>query len=167
MCNRCVMDTTDVDITFNEDGVCSYCLGYAEKCARRYEESKTERGRDRLRALVESIRRERPGGEYDCIAGVSGGVDSSYALCKAKDLGLNPLAVHFDGGWNSELAVNNIENIVKKLNVDLYTYVVDWDEMRDLQLAYFKSSIANIDIPQDHAYLAALYKVAIDTKSGS
>lgn len=98
--------------------------------------------------------------EYDCAIGLSGGVDSSYVAYLAKKHGLRPLAIHVDAGWNSELAVQNIEHIVKKLGIDLDTFVCDWEEMRDLQLSFFKASVANCDIPQDHAFVAAVYKRA-------
>jgi N-acetyl sugar amidotransferase len=114
--------------------------------------------------ILEEIKAKGRNKEYDCIVGVSGGVDSTYAAYKSVQLGLRPLAVHFDSGWNSELAVNNIENIVKKLDIDLYTIVADWPEMQDLQLAYFKASVSNCDIPQDHAFLGALYNVAVERK---
>jgi N-acetyl sugar amidotransferase len=100
------------------------------------------------------------GRDYDCIVGVSGGVDSTFVAWKVKSLGLRALAVHFDSGWNSELAVANIENLVKRLDLDLVTYVVDWEEMRDLQLAFFKASVANCDIPTDHGLMAVLYQTA-------
>ncbi|NQU87028.1 MAG: N-acetyl sugar amidotransferase, partial [Mariniphaga sp.] len=98
--------------------------------------------------------------EYDCILGLSGGVDSAYLALKIKEHGLRPLVVHVDAGWNSEIAVSNIERIVKYCNYDLYTYVIDWEEMSDLQRAYFKSGIANQDVPQDHAFFATMYKFA-------
>lgn len=113
-----------------------------------------------LKAIVERIRISGQGRDYDCIMGLSGGVDSSFVAYKAKELGLRPLAVHFDSGWNSELAVSNIENIVKRLGIDLHTHVVDWEEMRDLQLSFFKASVANCDIPTDHAFPAVLYREA-------
>jgi N-acetyl sugar amidotransferase len=160
ICTRCVMDTTDPDIQFDEHGVCSHCRRYDSMV--RDLVARADRGEreGELAQIVESIKEEGRKGEYDCIMGLSGGVDSSYVAYQAKRLGLRPLAVHFDSGWNSELAVNNIENIVKKLGIDLHTHVVDWEEMRDLQLAFFKASVANCDIPTDHAFPAILYREA-------
>lgn len=155
------MDTSDPDITFDANGLCSHCQRYDSMV--RDVVDRADRG-DRvneLEAIAAQVRDAGKGRDYDCIMGLSGGVDSSYvAYTAVKKLGLRPLAVHFDSGWNSELAVKNIENIVKKLNIDLHTHVVDWEEMRDLQLAFFKSSVANCDIPTDHAFPAVLYRVA-------
>ena len=158
ICTRCIMDTTDPEIEFSEDGVCNHCRRFDE-FAKKWPLN-TEAGKDQLNKIISEIKKHGLGKEYDCIAGVSGGVDSSYALFKAKELGLRPLAVHFDSGWNSECAVNNIENMVKKLNIDLYTFVANWEEMRDLQLAFFKASVANCDIPQDYVFKVVLYKTA-------
>ena len=150
------MDTTDPDITFNEQGVCNHCQRY-DLMVRDVVDRATRGERlQELDAMVERIKAAGKGKDYDCIMGLSGGVDSSYVAYTAKRLGLRPLAVHFDSGWNSELAVNNIENIVKRLGIDLYTHVVNWEEMRDLQLAFFKASVANCDIPTDHAFPAIL-----------
>jgi N-acetyl sugar amidotransferase len=152
------MDTTDHAITFDEDGVCNHCLAY----------DAVERGmppvadrEQQLQSLVDRISDSGRGKDYDCIIGMSGGVDSSYLTYVAKSRGLRPLAVHVDGGWNSELAVKNIENIVKALDIDLITFVVDWKEMQDLQVAFLKSGVANQDIPQDHAFVAGVYRTAI------
>ena len=152
------MDTTDPEIEFSEDGVCNHCRRFDE-FAKKWPLN-TEAGKDQLNKIISEIKKHGLGKEYDCIAGVSGGVDSSYVLFKAKELGLRPLAVHFDSGWNSECAVNNIENMLKKLNIDLYTFVANWEEMRDLQLAFFKASVANCDIPQDYVFKVVLYKTA-------
>ncbi|CAM3564952.1 N-acetyl sugar amidotransferase [Polaromonas hydrogenivorans] len=114
-----------------------------------------------LNSLVAHLKNAGKGKEYDCIMGLSGGVDSSYlAWYAVKQLGLRPLAVHVDAGWNSELAVNNIQNIVQRLNLDLHTVVMDWEEIKDLQQAYFRSGTANLDVPQDHAFIASLYREA-------
>jgi len=160
ICTRCVMDTSDPDIQFDSDGVCNHCLRYDAMV--RDIVSRAARGEreGELAQIVARIKEEGRKDEYDCIMGLSGGVDSSYVAYQAKRLGLRPLAVHFDSGWNSELAVNNIENIVKKLRIDLHTHVVDWEEMRDLQLAFCKASVANCDIPTDHAFPAILYREA-------
>ena len=160
ICTRCVMDTTDPDITFDAQGVCNHCLKYDAMVRDIVESADRGERESELEAIVERIKEAGRGGDYDCIMGLSGGVDSSYVAYQAKRLGLRPLAVHFDSGWNSELAVNNIENIVKKLGIDLHTHVVDWEEMGDLQLAFFKASVANCDTPTDHAFPAVLYREA-------
>jgi N-acetyl sugar amidotransferase len=154
------MDTSDPEISFDASGRCNHCQRYDARV--RDIVARADRGerQGELDAIVAQIKERGRGGDYDCIMGLSGGVDSSYVAYTAKRLGLRPLAVHFDSGWNSELAVNNIENIVKKLGIDLHTHVVDWEEMRDLQLAFFKASVANCDIPTDHAFPAILYREA-------
>lgn len=160
ICARCVMDTSDPDIFFNAEGLCNHCLKYDSMVGDIVARADRGERQSELEKIVERIKERGRGNDYDCIMGLSGGVDSSYVAYTAKRLGLRPLAVHFDSGWNSELAVNNIENIVKKLGVDLHTHVVDWEEMRDLQLAFFKASVANCDIPTDHAFPAILYREA-------
>jgi N-acetyl sugar amidotransferase len=119
-----------------------------------------ERGERELRAMVEQIKASGKGKDFDCIIGMSGGIDSSYLTYIATEFGLRPLVFHVDAGWNSQEAVNNIEKLVDKLGLDLYTEVIDWEEMRDLQLAYFKSGVPHIDSPQDHAFFATMYKFA-------
>ena len=159
ICTHCIMDTTDPEITFDERGVCNHCRNFEEKIKPRW--FPNDEGKKKLDTIVAKIKKEGAGKEYDCILGLSGGVDSSYLAYQTKKLGLRPLAIHVDGGWNSELAVKNIEDIVKKLDIDLYTYVVDWEEMQDLQVAFLRSGVANQDVPQDHAYFAALYNTTI------
>lgn len=159
-CVRCVMDTTDPDIEFDSEGVCSHCRSYDANFRDIVTAASAGERLSELTAIVDQIKADGKKSEYDCIIGVSGGVDSSYVLLKAKELGLRPLAVHFDSGWNSELAVNNIENITSKLGFDLKTDVVNWQEMRDLQLAFFKAGVANCDIPTDHAFPAVAFKNA-------
>lgn len=153
------MDTSDPDITFNEQGECSYCQDFDNRSDSIW--FPNEEGKKRLEVLVNKIKADGKGKEYDCIIGLSGGIDSSYLAYYASQLGLRILAVHVDAGWNSELAVQNIENIVKKCNLDLHTHVIDWEEMRDLQAAFFRSGVANQDVPQDHAFFAGLYTYAI------
>lgn len=160
ICTRCVMDTTDPDIDFDEAGVCSHCRRF-DRLTRPGWHPNEEGGR-LWAAKVEEIRAAGKGKEYDCIIGLSGGVDSSYLALKVAEWNLRPLVVHVDGGWNSELATANIESIVKHCNYDLHTVVIDWTEMRDLQLAYLKAGVANQDVPQDHAFFANLYKYAVD-----
>lgn len=161
VCTKCIMDTTDPEITFDHEGVCCYCLNF-EVTKKHYWFPDT--GRSHLDKMVQEMKSYGKDKRYDAIIGLSGGVDSSYLAYWAAKENLRLLAVHVDGGWNSELAVKNIENIVKKLNIDLYTYVVDWSEMRDIQLAFFKANVANQDVPQDHAFFAALYTFAVENK---
>jgi len=160
ICTRCIMDTTDPDIKFDTEGVCNHCHSYMA-----YEKNGMLTGMEAEKATARMVneikRRKSSGSDYDCIMGLSGGVDSSYlAWYAVKKLGLRPLVVHVDSGWNSELAVNNIENIVNALNLDLHTLVLDWGEIRDLQRAFFKASVPNCDIPQDFSFFAGLYKEA-------
>ncbi|PIW30998.1 MAG: hypothetical protein COW30_00840 [Rhodospirillales bacterium CG15_BIG_FIL_POST_REV_8_21_14_020_66_15] len=163
VCSRCVMDTSDPEITFDEHGVCSHCRNFDQVVATEWFPG--EAGKPRLDALVEEIKAWGRGREYDCTIGLSGGADSSYlAYLAAKEWGLRPLAVHVDTGWNSPFAVRNIENLVKKLNIDLYTFVIDWEEMRDLQVAFLKSGVANQDTPQDHAIFAKLFSFTAENK---
>lgn len=152
------MDTTDPLITFDEDGHCSNCSSALELAGKTW--FPDERGENELKTIFGKIRRKGEGREYDCIIGLSGGVDSSYLAYMAVKNGLRPLVVHVDCGWNSEMAVKNVENIVKRLNLELHTFVVDWEEMKDLQRSFFEASVPDQDIPQDHAIFAALYKFA-------
>jgi N-acetyl sugar amidotransferase len=154
------MDVSDPDITFDANGVCNHCHQFDLVYKPVLDRAKSSDGPARLATLVNSIKAQGTGKDYDCIIGISGGVDSSYVAWKVKELGLRPLAVHFDSGWNSELAVANIEQLIKRLGFDLHTFVVDWEEMADLQLAFFKASLANCDIPTDHGFLAVLYRAA-------
>jgi N-acetyl sugar amidotransferase len=156
------MDTSDPQISFDAQGVCNHCLEFEAVTRKNWFPGPD--GAERLHAIVQDIRQQGAGREYDCILGLSGGVDSSYLALKAHEWGLRPLVVHVDAGWNSELAVANIEKIVKHCNFDLHTHVVDWEEMRDLHLAYLRAGIANQDVPQDHVFFASLYHFA--TKNG-
>lgn len=158
-CRLSVMDTiSDPDIWFDDQGICNYYQDYKaaeQKFVLKGEEADIKRG-----SVIKKIKADAKGNKYDSILGLSGGVDSSYLAYYTREIGLNPLLVHFDYGWNSELAVYNIENIVKQLNLDLYTYVMDWEEFRDLQRSYFKASVLDLDIPADHMIFGALYEVA-------
>jgi len=149
------MDTSDPQIKFDENGVCNHCHQYDFLLSQVPADKEAA-----LHHMLSTVKKEGKGKRYDCILGLSGGVDSSYVAHLASQWGLRPLAVHFDSGWNSNLAVTNIERIVKSLNLDLFTFVCNWEEMKDLQLAFFRSSVANQDIPQDHGFYSALYKVA-------
>ncbi len=154
VCKRCILDTTDPDITFDSNGICRYCHYYDD--VTRHLWYKGEEGVRRWEALVEDIKRAGRGRDYDCAIGLSGGADSSYLAYLGSQSGLRMLAVHVDAGWNSELAVANIEKLCKGLNLDLVTEVVDWPSMQDLQRAFLMSGVVNQDIPQDHAFFAAL-----------
>lgn len=157
-CTRCIMDTSDPWITFNDEGVCNHCQAYDAYIATVGTPEDRQR---RLEQLVDQLKARGKGKDYDCIMGLSGGVDSSYlAWFAVKKLDLRPLVVHVDAGWNSELAVNNIQNIVQKLDLDMHTLVIDWPEIRDIQRAFFRAGIANLDVPQDHAFIASLYSEA-------
>jgi N-acetyl sugar amidotransferase len=160
MCTRTVMDTTDPDIWFDENGVSNHALRFDESCAALLEANATGASRPALERKIAEIKAAGRGKAYDCVIGVSGGVDSSYLVLQAVRLGLRPLLVHFDSGWNSETAVGNIANIVDRLGLDLHTDVADWREMSDLQLAFFKASVPNCDIPTDHAFAAVAFEQA-------
>ena len=164
ICVRTVMDTTDPDIWFDEHGVSSHALNFDRYVADILKANASGASRAALERIVAEIKAAGEGKPYDCVIGVSGGVDSTYLVLQAVRLGLRPLLVHFDSGWNSELAVDNIENLVDKLGLDLYTDVVDWREMQDLQLSFFKASVPNCDIPTDHAFASVAFEQA--TKYG-
>ena len=153
------MDTTDSKIIFDDKGVCDHCNTYYSKILPNWHTD--ERGNLALRKIVEKLKKEGRGKDFDCIMGMSGGIDSSYLLyVMVEKYGLRPLVFHVDAGWNSQIAVNNIERLVDGLNLDLYTEVIDWEEMKDLQLAFFKSGVPHIDTPQDHSFFATMYKFA-------
>ncbi len=159
ICSNCVMDTTDKKISFDEKGVCDHCNDFYENVKPNWHTD--EKGDQELQKIIDKIKKEGEGKEFDCIMGMSGGADSSYLLHVAvKKYGLRPLVFHVDGGWNSELAVNNINVMIDKLGLDLYTEVINWEEMKDFQLAYFKAGLPNLDVPQDHAFVATLYNFA-------
>ncbi|WP_266363224.1 N-acetyl sugar amidotransferase [Tellurirhabdus rosea] len=155
-CRRCVLDTTVADIWFDADGVCKYCYIH-EEMERLHPEATRQQ---ELLGFVERIKQDGRGKPYDCLVGVSGGRDSTYTLLTAKKLGLRPLAVHFDNGWNSDIAVSNIRKAVSRLNVDLHTVVADWEEFKDLQRAFLLASVPDADIPTDYAIYSVLYHTA-------
>jgi N-acetyl sugar amidotransferase len=158
-CLLTVMDNiADPDIRFDEKGVCNYYYEYKE--AEKKGVLTGEAGEIKIKELVQTISKNGKGKTYDCLLGVSGGVDSTYVAYLVKKLGLRPLAVHLDNGWNSELAVKNIENIVNKLGIDLYTLVINWEEFKDIQLAYLRASVVDIEVVSDHAIFATMYKLA-------
>jgi N-acetyl sugar amidotransferase len=153
------MDTTAAAISFDADGVCSYCSDFVDNKQHILTADPAERDRKRD-ALVAQIRAHGKGRRYDCIVGVSGGVDSSYVLVRAVELGLRPLAVHMDNGWNSELAQNNVANLIKTLGVDLYTHVIEWPEIRGLMEAFFSADVLDVELLYDNAMLAVNYRQA-------
>lgn len=159
ICTRCIMDTlTDPDISFDENGVCSNCHKYdSDVEIYGYKKGQSEK---KLEAIVSEMKRDGRGKEYDCILGISGGVDSAFLAYTASKLGLRILAVHVDAGWNTDIAVENIQKMCSKLNLDLHTIVIDWTVIKELQRAYMFSGLINLDVPQDHVFLAATYRYA-------
>ncbi len=159
ICTNCIMDTSDSNITFDERGWCDYCNNYHRNILPNWQPN--EHREQLIAKEIDEIKRQGQGRDHDCIIGISGGVDSSYVTYVAKEkLGLRPLLFHVDAGWNSQQAVNNVERLVDCLGIDLHTEVVDWLEMQDLQLAFFKAQVPHIDTPQDHAFFAGLYNFA-------
>lgn len=156
ICTRCIMDTTASDIDFDDQGRCNYCCDFLARMGRTGLVA-TEAQRY---SLLQRVKQDGNGKTYDCIVGLSGGVDSSYALLLAVQHGLRPLAVHLDNGWNSELAVHNISNLVNKLKVDLLTHVIDWNENKDLQLSFIKANVIDIEMLMDNAMMALNYQLA-------
>lgn len=162
-CTLSVMDTiADPDIRFDEKGICNYYYEYL--AAEKAQGFKGAAGEAKLKEAVAKIKAAGAGNTYDCVIGLSGGADSTYLCYLAKQLGLRPLVVHFDYGWNSELAVQNIENTTKKLDQHLLTYVMDWPEFKELQRSYFKASVMDLDVPADHMIFGALFKTAAKFK---
>lgn len=157
------MDTSDRIIRFDDKGVCDHCNNYYSHTLPNWRTD--ARGRQELDQMVNAVRAAGKGKDFDCIIGMSGGIDSSYLTYIAKaELGLRPLVFHVDAGWNSQVAVNNIERLVDGLGLDLFTEVINWEEMKDLQLAFFRSGVSHIDAPQDHAFFATMYKFATQHK---
>lgn len=154
------MDTTDPDITFDDHGVCNHCREFEEVTSKRW--FPNEVGAQHLQGIFDLVKKEGRNKKYDCILGLSGGLDSSYLALVLKDYGLRPLVVHVDAGWNSELAVKNIQTVVDHCGFKLHTKIVDWNEVKDLQRSYLKAGVANQDVVQDHAFFANLYHFAID-----
>lgn len=163
VCTRCILDSVDdPSIEFDADGVCNHCRGYDEAAAKfTLEGAAAER---ELERIVGDIKGAGGRKAYDSVIGLSGGVDSTYLAYIAVRLGLRPLAIHFDNGWNSELANQNIENTVRRLNLDLKTYVVNWEEFRDIQIAYLRASVVDIEAITDHGIFGALYRLAAKNK---
>lgn len=160
-CKNCILDSNDdPNLTIDENGYCNHCHWYLSEATiflKQGNEAETL-----LAKTVAKIKEYGKNKNYDCLIGLSGGVDSSYVAYKAKQLGLRALCVHFDNGWNSEYAVMNIQNIVNKLDFDLYTYVINWEEFKDLQIAYLKASVIDIEVLTDHAIYGTMFKIAKD-----
>ena len=158
ICKFCIMDSSCAGIFFNSAGRCNYCIDFEKKLTIK---------KKNLNNLINEIKKFRlkNKNEYDCVIGLSGGIDSSYTLLKAVECGLKPLAVHLDNGWNSELAQSNIEKLIKGLNVDFYTHVIKWNEFRNLMQSFFDSDVIDIEILTDNAMLALNYKMAKRIKS--
>lgn len=153
------MDTTDSAIVFDDKGVCDHCNTFLAKVKPNWDTG--AKGRAELARMIDAIRSAGQNKDFDCIIGMSGGIDSSYLVYAAKEImGLRPLVFHVDGGWNSQIAVNNIQRLVDGLGLDLFTEVIDWEEMKDLQRAFFRSGVPHVDTPQDHAFFATMYKFA-------
>ncbi|MFN4234162.1 MAG: N-acetyl sugar amidotransferase [Bacteroidia bacterium] len=159
-CAISVMDTiADPNIRFDENGICNYYYEY-KKTINDLRLTDSEYREIKLQETIQLIKANKGKNKYDCILGLSGGVDSSYLCILAKEYELNPLVVHFDNGWNSELAQKNIEHLIKITGFDLYTYVVDWEEFKELQLSYLKASVVDIEVLTDHAFMAVLFEQA-------
>lgn len=161
-CTVCVMDTSDPGIRFDASGRCNHCRDFEQLLGTVW--FPNAEGTRRLEKMIQMVKQHGRGRPYDCVLGLSGGIDSSYLAIKAKEWGLRPLVVHVDAGWNSELAVQNIERIVKYCGYELHTHVVNWEDMRELQLSYLRAAVANQDVPQDHAFFAGLYHFATENK---
>lgn len=158
ICTRCVMDTSDPEIEFDADGVCNHCRDHARVLAANIVSG--SEGEARLEAIAARVRRAGGGRPYDCVIGVSGGIDSTYTAWLVRRLGLRPIAVHLDNGWNSDIAVRNIASALERLQIDLDTYVIDWEEFRDIQRAFLLASVPDVEVPTDHAILACLARAA-------
>ncbi|MCS6956129.1 MAG: N-acetyl sugar amidotransferase [Candidatus Calescibacterium sp.] len=155
ICNRCIMDTTVPEIFFDHEGNCNFCNTYLKNVSKNQSRKLDKKFDNLINQIKKNTTRK-----YNCVLGLSGGTDSSYLSYIVHKAGLKPLVVHLDNGWNSELSVKNIENIINKLGFDLYTYVINWEEFRDMQLAYLKASVLDLEALTDHAIIASLYKIA-------
>jgi N-acetyl sugar amidotransferase len=163
ICTKTIMDTTDPNIVFNDNGESDYYINFLENILPNWHTD--DRGYNELMRMAEIIKKEGKSNDFDCIIGLSGGLDSSYVAYVAKEImGLRPLLFHVDAGWNTDKAVGNIEKLCNGLGLDLYTDVINWEEMKDLQVAFLKSQIADQDLPQDYAFFSGLYKFAKKNK---
>jgi N-acetyl sugar amidotransferase len=163
ICSKTIMDTSDPYIQFDKDGISDYFYNYQNNILPNWHTD--EKGQEEMFRMAERIKKENKNKDFDCIIGVSGGLDSSYATYLAKEvLGLRPLVFHVDAGWNSNQAVSNIEKLLNGLNLDLFTEVINWEEMKDLQRSYFLAQVPNVDGPQDIAFFSGMYKFARKNK---
>ncbi len=159
ICTNCVMDSSDSSIYFDDNGQCDHCETFYKKILPYWNTNRE--GANTLQVLVEEIKKEGKQRDFDCLIGMSGGIDSSFLLYKmVTEYKLRPLVFHVDAGWNSQIAVNNIEKLVDGLGLDLFTEVINWEEIKELQLAFFKAGVPHLDVPQDHAFFATMYKFA-------
>ena len=159
VCSRCISDSSIPGIRFDDRGICNFCKAHDElekRCPL------NELGQQKLDRLLGKIKAKGKGRKYDCVIGFSGGTDSTYLLYMAKKLGLRPLAVHFDNGWDTDIAINNMEKAVAKLGVDLKTVTCDWEEFKDLQISFLRASVSDADIPTDIGIISVLYRVAAE-----
>ncbi len=162
LCNRCVMDTSDVNITFDEKGNCNHCEGYIEALQQyTYRPGVSE---DQWKSILATIKEKGKGKPYDCVIGISGGVDSCYTAHLCKEFGLRALLIHVDNGWNTEISVKNVKTMVEKLGFDYQSCVIDWNEFKEIQLAFLKSSSVDLELPTDIAILANNYQTAAKFK---
>ncbi len=163
ICSKLIMDTTDPTIIFDKDGISDYYHNFNEVIKPNW--NTDLKGFSELTNIANKIKKEGENKDFDCIIGLSGGLDSSYVAYVAKEvMGIRPLLFHVDAGWNTDKAVGNIEKLCNGLGLDLYTEVINWEEMKDLQVAFLKSQIADQDLPQDYAFFSALYKFARKNK---
>lgn len=158
MCAKTVMDTTDPNIEFDKEGISNHYYEYLEAAKKNLLKEPVRS--ENLGKIIAEIKENGKSKKYDCLIGLSGGVDSTYVAYLVKELELRPLAVHFDNGWNSELAVHNVNSIIEKLGFDLHTIVVNWEEFRDIQLSYLKASVIDIEVVSDHAIQATMFQLA-------
>ncbi len=159
ICNNCIMDTSDPTIQFDVNGICDYCKNFKDIIKPSWITDNVSNAK--LLSIAKQIKKQGKGKDFDCIIGLSGGLDSSYVAYVAKEImGLRPLLLHVDAGWNTEQAVSNIEKLVNGLGLDLYTEVIDWEKMKNVQVAFLKSQIPDQDLPQDAAFFSSLYKFA-------
>ena len=161
ICSYCILDDSVPEIYFDDNGKCNYCI-INDEIINQYPSGTI--GKNKLNNLVKKIKKSGRNKKYDCIVGVSGGTDSTYTLHLMKSLGLRPLAVHFDNGWNSDIAVKNIKNATNILKIDLYTLVADWEEFKDMQIAFLKSSTPDAEVPTDYAIISVLLEIASKEK---
>jgi len=163
ICKRCVMDTTDPDILFDENGYCCHCTRTLKSIRENFGDP--QKNSTHLNEIINSVKSEGKSKKYDCLIGLSGGIDSSYlAFILVKQYGIRPLAIHVDNGWNSDLAVSNIFKIIRKLNIDLITRVIDWDDFRELQKSFLKASVVDLEMLSDHAIVVVINKIARENK---